>query len=481
MSKKMQDRTWDTQALTLSLKQADPDLMEFDHSFWSMLKVLSENERDYCAKTFGFCEETIDALIESDVEDLYELASGEMLSFTVFNDENEIIKKLNEPCKSNIITKILEGSRYPIVLQYWNLAKRFAQRSDNDDENLYDVSLQFGLSLDLLRALRNCTDNQIFNLVETVDTTLGLRFDESIIHRILKCYVDKKNNINVLTILKYQQIVSSSIGLNCGREMAYSFTNVLTLRQLSAKDSDDNKKLSKNSLVRTLLARYLLISGAAVNIVQIETGFTQKNIYRLRNIIQKEGLKIENNRSKSQMSSVNIITNINRSIQASLLMILYYFHSESYENEPISKCLNLIPLLRAYRTYRQIMNVTSFNLTHQGNVHTNDPINLSECWTLAREMRSNEACILKSTKYRCYYFSSEHQVILGDCPFDSPSCENNYSENKSVKSIEASANLVYLKNEQGDYDVPDLSPTPEIIEMSSKKSLGYTPVKNQVI
>lgn len=454
MSSKIQDSTWDNQAFNLTTKFSDPNLAEFDYSMWSIVKLLSEEDKDYCIKKFRFSEETVDALIAAQDSDLELLTSGEILSFTVKNDEKEIIKILEEPCANDIILKRIQGSSKPTDYQYWNLAKLFAERAENDEQNLYDVSLQFGLSLDVLKALRQCTGNQIFCLAEKLDTIMGIRFDESLIHRILK--VDVKNNINILTMLKYQQTISSAIGLNSGRDMVYSNSNLLTLKQFS--DTDNNNRLSKHSLVRTLLARYLLIAGAAVNIVQIETGFTQKNIYRLRGIIQADGLKIINNRSKSQMSSVSIITNINKSIQASLLMALYYFHSESYENIPITQNLNLIPLLRAYRTYHQIMNVTEFSKTDTGKEKIS-PINFSECWTLARELRSNEACILKSDKFNCYYFCTEHQKVSRHCPYDSPAVAI-----KSAEPPKKAVSINYLQDEFGDFDVPNLAPDNEFLK-----------------
>jgi len=457
MSRKLQDSTWDNQAFNLTSKQSDQSLAEFDLSMWSMLKMLSEQDNEFWIEEFKFSKASVQALVDSQLKDLELLSSGEILSFTVKNDEKEIIKILGEPCGPDIIYKKILGPNKPMAHQYWNLAKRFAERADNEEENLYDVSLQFGLNLDVLKALKNCTDNQIFCLAETIDTKFGIRFDESLIHRILKSHFDPKNNIHVLIMLKFQQTISSSIGLNTGREMVYSNNNLLTLKQFS--DSDNNNRLSKHSLVRTLLARYLLISGSAVNIVQIETGYTQKNIYRLRSIIQADGIKIKNNRSKSQMSAISIITNINKSIQASLVMVLYYFHSQSYENIPIDQNLNLIPLLRAYRSFHQIMNVTQFFDSDKGLVKKSPPIDFSECWTLARELRSNEACILKSTQFNCFYFSSQNQKVSTDCPFESPLNEiTNVGNSKKV-------NITYLKDEFGDYDVPNLLADDEILRI----------------
>lgn len=190
----------------------------------------------------------------------------------------------------------------------------------------------------------------------------------------------------------------------------------VTLKTTTHTNSDNSASFRNNMSV-TMMARLMALMGCATNIICLETGLTQKQIRRIHKDLQAEGYEISKNtksistksRSSSIRSSSTILSNQAVRIQASLLMLTY----ERVGGPGIYRSIDMNALCKAFRIYSAIRK----ELPVASNPRW-APLNISDAWCLAHEIRAGRAFLSKCRSCDNHYFESElEKPSMNPCPF----------------------------------------------------------------
>ncbi|RCS68694.1 FlhC family transcriptional regulator [Vibrio casei] len=184
-------------------------------------------------------------------------------------------------------------------------------------------------------------------------------------------------------------------------------------------------------LKRWIEARQMALMGYVTRIIIIETGLSDKQVRRLYEEIDRDGFKLEKNRTtRTTRSGATLLLNQTSKIHASLLMQLY----RQVGGESVTTSISIDTLDRAYRMYQALL----CELAAIEPSVRNAAFTISDAWCLASELRSNEAMFDICSNCQCSYFTSQNQSTAIGCPFcyEPP----NRSKNKKLEETTAIEN-----------------------------------------
>ncbi|CAM5558512.1 FlhC family transcriptional regulator [Eoetvoesiella caeni] len=168
---------------------------------------------------------------------------------------------------------------------------------------------------------------------------------------------------------------------------------------------------SKDEIEAVLRTRSMLISGYVTQIIQIETGLTQKRVRSISHDLQREGLFVER-RSRTLRSSKTIIQGQASKVHASILMVLY----QNLGGSPTINTINTTALTKSYSLYLAILQ----ELPESDQKSWGEKLSISDAWALAREIRTKDAAVLNCKSCKAEYFEAVHESTNLDCPFCRP-------------------------------------------------------------
>lgn len=172
----------------------------------------------------------------------------------------------------------------------------------------------------------------------------------------------------------------------------------------------------QRTLEQTLLARFMLLAGFITQIVSIETGLQPKKVRGIRKDLMDNGYTVAPTR-RSLRSSKTIVVGQAGKLHASLFMSIYAklggIASNEGKSPTILESINIDSLLRAFSLYHIILHeLPSSNLISWQNALT-----ISDAWSLAAELRSEEATIFNCRTCGNDYYEAVIQDTLIDCPY----------------------------------------------------------------
>lgn len=160
---------------------------------------------------------------------------------------------------------------------------------------------------------------------------------------------------------------------------------------------------------KDIMARQMAILGYVTSIIEIETGLSSKQIRAIYKDLDDEGI-VRNRRSRTYRSSATIMVNQTTKKHASLLMQHYKYCG----GERIMHTICIHSLNRAYGYYKSVLLETGEKSDPRVNLET---LSIADAWSLAKELRSEEAMFENCSKCGCDFFTSANQRTLLDCPF----------------------------------------------------------------
>lgn len=172
----------------------------------------------------------------------------------------------------------------------------------------------------------------------------------------------------------------------------------------------------QRTLEQTLLARFMLLSGFITQIVSIETGIQPKKVRAIRNDLMSNGYSVAPTR-RSLRSSKTIIVGQAGKLHASLFINIYAklgsIASNAGMTPTIVQSINIDSLLRAYSLYQIILH----ELPPSNLISWRNALSISDSWSLAAELRSEEATIFHCRTCGNDYCEAVTQDTLIDCPY----------------------------------------------------------------
>lgn len=164
---------------------------------------------------------------------------------------------------------------------------------------------------------------------------------------------------------------------------------------------------ASGELGRWIMARHMALAGYVTKIITIETGLTYKQLRRLYQDLERDGYKLER-KSRAARGGATIIHNYQAKTQASLLMQLYY----NIGGDDVMRSVDTHALHHAYTMYHAIRRETPGMAGPQW-----APLDITDAWCLASEMRSGEAMLEICGECSSSFFTSINQRTRHDCPF----------------------------------------------------------------
>ncbi|QBB14602.1 FlhC family transcriptional regulator [Edwardsiella piscicida] len=165
---------------------------------------------------------------------------------------------------------------------------------------------------------------------------------------------------------------------------------------------------SSSILGRWVKARNMALSGYISKIITIETGLTYKQVRRLCKDLERDGFSIER-KSRAVRGGATIIQSNNDKIQASILMQLY---CNIGTIAIVTRSIEIAALDKVFRIYHAIRAEVP---GMKGAKWT--PLDITDAWCLASELRSGEGMLEECNKCKCTYYTSVNQRTSVDCPF----------------------------------------------------------------
>lgn len=393
----------DQVALNITKQKPQEDIRELDFNLWLLVKEICMLNQPKIVEHLGFSEETVKAIAEVEAGDLFYLTSGVMLSFGVTIDTQKAIALLKDTKrkKTSYFGYLVEEDKR-IEKHYWRLVRETALMYGEAGANF--ASFKFGLPIELTQAIIESNHAQILHMINNMDFLLYLRYDQSLVKKLID--TPKKATLHSL---KYLQIISNMVSLN-HKDSNSHIANVKEDLEDSLYDLQDEKgSYNAGTMSKRLLARLLCILGAANNVIAIETGLKYKSIASVEIALVKDGVPIEPKRVKTISNDTYVVSNTQKSIQATLIMMIYKFLAPN-ANE-IRQNIHLFCLLFAFGLYNTMMNELRTKW---------ERLSFTECWILARDLRDAEgkAYYAYSDRHKIEYYVPINQTLLKDCPFD---------------------------------------------------------------
>jgi hypothetical protein len=165
-----------------------------------------------------------------------------------------------------------------------------------------------------------------------------------------------------------------------------------------------------NYLHSWVAARQMALMGYVTSIIIIETGLTDKQLRRLYKGLREEGHIIQEKRKTRKVrTGATLLSNHTSKLHASILMQIY----SSVGGDDIFTSISISSLDIAYRTYHKVL----YEISPINPKIKSDSFSLSDAWSLANELRSNNAMFDTCKSCSCEYFTSIFQSTGIDCPF----------------------------------------------------------------
>lgn len=172
----------------------------------------------------------------------------------------------------------------------------------------------------------------------------------------------------------------------------------------------------QRTLEQTLLARFMLLAGFITQIVSIETGLQPKKVRAIRKDLMDNGYSVAPTR-RSLRSSKTIIVGQAGKLHASLFMTIYAklggIASNGGKTPTILQSINIDSLLRAFSLYQIMLH----ELPPSNLISWQNALSISDSWSLAAELRSEEATIFHCRTCSNHYYEAVIQDTLIDCPY----------------------------------------------------------------
>lgn len=173
-------------------------------------------------------------------------------------------------------------------------------------------------------------------------------------------------------------------------------------------------QISVDFLDRVVLARSLILRGYINQVINLETGLKGKTLYRLRQSLKKEGFTW-NEGTRCKRKAQTIIKKVCHRQDFTLIMLAY----RQYGGQDVYRTLDIDALNKAHDTYLLIKREIS--------PHAEDLANINDCYSLAVDLRSDDAEFVACSECRIDYFITHAQETSYSCPF----CTNRKSAIKN--------------------------------------------------
>lgn len=159
-----------------------------------------------------------------------------------------------------------------------------------------------------------------------------------------------------------------------------------------------------------MFARRMIISGYAARIIELETSLSYKQIQKVRDHLDKEGVKYPRTIRKIRSTSSIINTQAKR-IHASIFMQVYSL----YGGVGTKVNVDITALDQAYETYLSILGEMPLL---ESDVW--QPLTVTDVWCLAQELRRGIAKVKTCDPCNTSYYVSKNQMSASTCPFCTP-------------------------------------------------------------
>lgn len=170
---------------------------------------------------------------------------------------------------------------------------------------------------------------------------------------------------------------------------------------------------TKNTFLKRALAKDMARSGYATNIIHIETGLTEKQIRGIyTNLEDEEGFDSGANKKATSRRKVSSILSSQISKQHASVLLRFYL-TFAGNKFTVARNVKVGALTKAYDTYcNTIDEISRFSTTND-----KFKLSISDGWSLAAALRSDEAYIVDCRNCRASYVSSIEQDTFIECPF----------------------------------------------------------------
>lgn len=366
----------DEKALSIHKQRPNPDMAALNLRLWSMLASIAKARPELAAREFSLSPEVIQALGNASPAELSRVASGVIFGLMMITPEKNVLTMLASDLNHLPVIDDLDCN-----LAYWLVMQEMARK------DLKTACVSFGVSVALASAVAGAEHDKLFRLPFP---ELALRFDPSLLAAILTPSLEPYN---------YNQLKMIQQSMACKPPTDACFQGV---------DTQDAAPLSRFG--QRARARELALSGYVTRIIILETGLSDKQLRGLYSEIEEEGYVIEDRRtSRAVRGGSTLLPNNVAKLHASLLMLLY----RTIGGASVLVSVSTPDIERAYRMYQAILCEVEAITPAMKNTR----LTISDAWSLASELRSQDAFFEKCTNCGCTHFISVHQKTACDCPF----------------------------------------------------------------
>ncbi len=167
--------------------------------------------------------------------------------------------------------------------------------------------------------------------------------------------------------------------------------------------------MKKGYLTEWSVVREMALMGYSVTIISLQTGVDSQRCRGFFNILARHGYYFQH--KKRLRSSFMFIRNREEKIQTSLLMLIY-IGLLNLNGDAVHQPIKLPILQKAFELYREIKKSIQ-------NYPWMD-LDINDAWSMAQELRNNDAYIRCCRVCAMPYFTSIYQRTTVDCPFCVP-------------------------------------------------------------
>ncbi len=164
--------------------------------------------------------------------------------------------------------------------------------------------------------------------------------------------------------------------------------------------------MKEGYLTEWTIVREMALMGYSVTIVSLQTGINNQRCRGFFNTLARQGYSLQY--KKRVRSSFMFIRNREEKIQTSLLMLIY-IGLLNLNGGAVHHPIQMPILKKAFELYREIKkSIQNYPWTD---------LDINDAWSMAQELRDNDAYIKCCRSCALPYFTSIYQRTTVDCPF----------------------------------------------------------------